>query len=94
MLGNAGFLSFFFFFKQKKKQWLGNELHKYLRSPGLHFLLKCSLLFPKRLMLAIPKGGGVRSQIKTKWKRLNQSVNLLELGLSVGSLLMPPCHQD
>lgn len=51
-------VSFFFFFKQKKKQWLGNELHKYLRSPGLHFLLKCSLLFPKRLMLAIPERGG------------------------------------
>lgn len=42
-------------------------------------------LFPKQLMPAVPKGGGggARSQIKTKWKRLNQSVSLLEFGLRV-----------
>lgn len=28
-------------------------------------------------------GGGACSQIKTKWKRLNQSVSLLEFGLRV-----------
>lgn len=38
---------------------------------------------PQTVNACHSRGGETRSQIKTKWKRLNQSVNLLEFGLSV-----------